>query len=411
MKKLTTLLFAAFVAILSLPAHAQVAAGVGVKPAYVAPNYQMLPGKVYVDVSKLPQPRPAFKDVRITEICTMPDCNPSTIANNYEADFNSGSFRIGCSLSHVAFDDPLVFPGQSGKTHGHIFFGNTKTRAATDVSNMAASGDSTCTGGILNRTGYWAPFFVYECPSDTAVARGCDASRHGEPIIGTAMNFYYKNSGAISSDTTIWPPAGLRFISGKANATTPDDFDGQYQCYRRDGQNPVGFGPNIPTPAQALAVSGCEKIDMIVGMQQCWDGVNLSSPDHQSHMRRRPFYQTCAQAFPTTHPVTIPDIALNIFFPVKNDADLAFWRLTSDPSYTSGQPAGWTAHADWVDGWDRTPNLMGWGSGNITDIIMFQCGGKGRPLVNGGRGTHNDCHNHILGTPNPAKPNTHYTVY
>ena len=40
-----------------------------------------------------------------------------------------GAFRINCSLSHMNFDDPIVFPGQSRATHLHAFFGNTAVNA------------------------------------------------------------------------------------------------------------------------------------------------------------------------------------------------------------------------------------------------------------------------------------------
>lgn len=407
MNKIKMAAVACFAA-LSNMAFAQVG-GVGDKPAYVAPTYDMPAGKIYVDVNKIAKPRPAFKTVRIKESCTDPTCGGDNFVNQYALGFNSGSFRVGCSLSHVAFDDPLVFPGQSGRTHGHQFFGNTKTRAATDVANMAASGDSTCAGGILNRTGYWAPFYVYHCPPETAVARGCNAARNGEPVFGEKMNFYYKNATDISSNTTIWPPAGLRMIAGNATATSPQNGSvAKYQCYANYGA-PPDFG-SIPTKAQAAVYGGCNYIDMIIYFPACWDGVNLDSPNHQSHMAYRNAPQTCAQLYPGTYPVTIPDISLNIVIKIKDQNDLDFLRLTSDRPASDGYLPGISAHADWVDGWDRTPNLMGWGSGTLTDILMLQCGSKNLPLVNGSP-QHRDCHNNLLGRPNPNRPTTTYMVY
>ena len=382
--------------------------GVGPKPTPVTPSYDMPAGKIYIDISKIPKPRPAHKEARIKESCTGTDCNTgSNGINQYTVpagNFNSGSFRVVCGLSHVAFDDPLVWPGQAGKTHGHQFFGNTGTKFSSDVANMAATGDSTCVGGTLNRTGYWAPFFVYECPPATAAARGCNAARNGEPIFGTSMNFYYKNSPAISSNTTVWPPVGLRMIAGNATATGPDTVGAYvFQCYANNGFT-YNFN-RLPLAADGAPYGGCYVIDMIIGFQQCWNGVNLDSPNHQSHVAHRPYYQTCAQAYPTTFPITMPGISLNVKFKVANQADLAFWRLSSDPPYTSGQPAGYTAHADWVDGWNRD-QLNGWGI-NLPDAIMLWCGSKGLA----GNNTHRDCHNHLIGNINPAKPTTTYTLY
>ena len=36
-----------------------------------------------------------------------------------------GAFRTVCEFSHMAFDDPIVYPGQPGRSHLHVFFGNT----------------------------------------------------------------------------------------------------------------------------------------------------------------------------------------------------------------------------------------------------------------------------------------------
>ena len=36
-----------------------------------------------------------------------------------------GAFRIPCAYSHMAFNDPIVYPGQPGRAHLHTFFGNT----------------------------------------------------------------------------------------------------------------------------------------------------------------------------------------------------------------------------------------------------------------------------------------------
>ncbi len=35
-----------------------------------------------------------------------------------------GAIRVSCHANHFNFDDPIVYPGQSGKAHLHMFFGN-----------------------------------------------------------------------------------------------------------------------------------------------------------------------------------------------------------------------------------------------------------------------------------------------
>ena len=72
----------------------------------------------------------------------------------------SGSFRTMCSLAKMAFDDPIVFPGQPGKSHLHMFFGNTAVSGNSTAASIKSTGNGTCKGGTLNRTAYWTPAMV-----------------------------------------------------------------------------------------------------------------------------------------------------------------------------------------------------------------------------------------------------------
>ncbi len=81
----------------------------------------------------------------------------------------------------MTFDDPIVYPGQPGRSHLHTFFGNTGTNANSTASSIANTGNSTCRGGTLNRSSYWVPAMI-----DT---------RTGTPVKPTTSNFYYKTGG------------------------------------------------------------------------------------------------------------------------------------------------------------------------------------------------------------------------
>ncbi|MYS09464.1 DUF1996 domain-containing protein, partial [Streptomyces sp. SID6041] len=45
-------------------------------------------------------------------------------------------FQAGCSVTHTAPDDPIVYPGQFGKSHDHTFMGNTSTNAASTTASL-----------------------------------------------------------------------------------------------------------------------------------------------------------------------------------------------------------------------------------------------------------------------------------
>jgi hypothetical protein len=67
-----------------------------------------------------------------------------------------GAFRFICNPAHLAKDDPIVYPGQAGKSHLHQFFGNTAANANSTYESLRTTGQSTC-NSPLNRSAYWMP--------------------------------------------------------------------------------------------------------------------------------------------------------------------------------------------------------------------------------------------------------------
>lgn len=479
----------------SAPVFAQGAVGGGGdKPAPLAPDYSMPAGKIYVDLTTLPKRQPYRQTARVKTSCvgTYASCNPALNVPNrtysttpgaagYQ---NSGAVRVQCSFSHVAFDDPIVWRGQAGRTHLHAFYGNTTTGFGTDPAQMATVGFSTCTGGLLNRTGYWVPTMIYECPVGST--NGCTLARHGEVIAASTGVFYYKIDLGFSTDsggyggtlytgsvsgTTLtvasvqsgpalavgssvkytgmlttpkitalgtgtggagtytinqsltlgagttfqtgtpatWLPAGLRMIAGSATATsylTNDQFAAtfDYTC-----GVPGTVFQNIPTAAQIAgnALGQCAQggtnnyLQMSVNFPSCWDGVNLDSPNHQSHMKYVHFYEGCNSA---THPNVLPVVELRIRFYGMLDADIPYLSLSSDPPRSGGQTRGWTAHADWANGWDQTTVIPELGM-TVTDAFKKECHSVGiSPTRN------SDCHADLLGNPNLDNANW-WTLY
>lgn len=263
---------------------------------------------------------------------------------------NTGSFRMTCLFSHMSNDDPIVWPRQKGRAHHHTFFGNANTDANSTNVSLATTGSSTCNGGIANRSGYWIPSMI-----DTAT---------GIPIKPAYGIFYYKtgNAGAVTI-----PPAGLRMIAGSAQATVDqedrivrftcnDDID-SLAAYNGRKQHIV----DCPSGG-----------DMLYRLEfpSCWNGVDMDSPNHQSHMA----YSNNGVC-PSTHPVIIPVITYNIHYKVPIGGSTVNWRLSSD-NYSLSQRGGTSAHGDWMNGW------------NLTEFAIW---------FNNCLKTIDDCHGDLLG--------------
>ncbi|MBF2008578.1 DUF1996 domain-containing protein [Chlorogloeopsis fritschii PCC 9212] len=258
-----------------------------------------------------------------------------------------GAFRTLCDFSHMNNDDAIIFPGQSGKSHSHTYFGNTQADAFSSYDSLRSSGNSTCRGGSANRTAYWVPTLF---------------DKQGQAIKPAESHFYYKSGYfGIAASQINEIPDGLKMVVGNAQATSSQNTDILYWgCWNRY----VG---------KSGSIQKCDVGDFVVmniDFPQCWDGVNLDSSDHKSHVVF-PVNGAC----PSTHSVAIPNITMKVLYPVPSDGDVSGWRLSSD-SYGTDQPGGYSIHGDWFDGWDT----------EIKDAWTNNCVKKGI-----------DCHSNLLG--------------
>ncbi len=301
-----------------------------------------------VDISKNIKPATSYSEKRILA--------SNLIKDQPTAGDGTGQFRISCDVSHMSNDDPLVYPNQQGAAHHHTFFGNTTTNYKSDLSNLSIAGNSTCMGGIANRSAYWVPSMI-DTSTDTAL----------KPVQAL---WYYKTGYTVPHEYITAPPKGLRMITGNSKAISEQAgrFP-EFTCFKEN--DPSSFSTKgLPNCSQG------RQIVVHIAFPQCWDGVNLDSPDHKSHMAEADSNLTTLNKCPTTHPVAIPAITLNIKYDITNSEGTANWRLSSDNYAKSGYNAGYSAHADWVNGWDE----------KVMAGIVKNC-------LNSGK----DCGTHMLG--------------
>lgn len=395
------------------------------RPAAVDPAFIMPAGKIYVDLKTMRAKRVAANAPRVEISCVGPTSGcPESLFPRPPNGEVGGAFRIGCTFSHVGFADPIVYPGRPGMTHLHVFFGNTSTDSYSDVENMATVGNSTCAGGTINRTGYWVPPMIYHCPAGST--DGCDRSRDGEIQYPSANEAYYKSDCCYNSTgnnaivmSMQWPPAGLRMIAGSATSTAVLTTH-RYDCEPGPGANydhiPTTAEVNANTASRGDGVNACQTLWHLIYFPQCWDGVNLDSPNHQSHMKFADAFLGCNDS---AYPVLFPTISYNIIYPIKSPADLDHLRLSSDqPKLTAAGAcatlshnwcAGATLHGDWLNGWATaltpipgTPRTFG-----ITDAVLQNCL-RPETGVSTTRGYGFDCHVDNIGPIDPVTPNTYY---
>ena len=184
-------------------------------------------------------------------------------------------FVVSCAYSHSAYDDPIVALGQPGLSHRHDFFGNRRTDAFSTPDSML--GQATSCERQLDTAAYWAPTLF----------------DHGDPVSPLGLDAYYRPGPGIDPTTVEPYPHGLMMISGDHTSTTPQSnaFVG-WACGSQG--DPEVLPPTCPADAP---------LRLKVVFPDCWDGVNLDSEDHTSHVAA-----SVGGSCPDSHPVAVPQL-------------------------------------------------------------------------------------------------------
>jgi hypothetical protein len=72
-------------------------------------------------------------------------------------------------------------------------------------------------------------------------------------------------------------------------------------------------------------------IRMTIIFPSCWDGKNLDSPDHKSHVAYAPGAALAGDKCPTTHPVRIPQVMYEVMYDTSSFADPSYFTNGKQP--------------------------------------------------------------------------------
>jgi hypothetical protein len=222
---------------------------------------------------------------------------------------HDGIFLSVCLPSHMAMDDPIVHPGEPGASHQHEFFGNTTTDANSTLASLQA-GETTCRIAA-DTAAYWVPTLLAD----------------GERVAPLKVNAYYLRAGR--SGRIVPFPSGIKIIAGDSHATTA-------QSTMVTGWKCSGLRIK-PLSAEPVACPMGAHNVLVIRFPDCWNGKDLDSADHQSHMAYR-----VRGACPAGFPVQVPKLSLNVHYQLTSVNDLT---LSSGSIHTS--------HADFFNAWNQ----------------------------------------------------------
>lgn len=283
-----------------------------------------------------------------------------------------GAFRFVCSPGQLNYDDALFYPGEPGKAHLHQYFGNLEADAHSTYESLRRSGESTCSSD-LNRSAYWMPAML---DGKGNVVRPHRADIYykrrpaSDPWFTTSFRKQNKNRPAIL-------PRGLRYVFGwdQTRADRQQPVNQQWKCVDNRTWSAVGTSGDM-----AHALSQCGPgltLYASLSTPECWDGKNLDSPNHQSHMAVMVRDRHTSELYcPASHPVVLAQFTLTVEWNIETGDDTRLWHLSSDHMMPPGSPRGASLHSDWFGAWEDDV-MERWHAGCIDKLLNCSDGNLG----------------------------------
>ena len=284
-----------------------------------AENYRWIGGGTFTVTATAgtPPERPETPDSGVRHDVTRGTnrSSPMTVNDASTETLSHHGVRVYCTVSHLSYDDPIVYPGESGAAHLHLFWGNTGADAFTTAASLAADGRASCEGGRNNRSAYWAPALFDE---------------GGQAVLPESVFVYYKSQGV--GDGTELDRATIRPIPDGLQMIARRDMPGGGGGLRIERGPSGGIRIQVRFP-ECLRTEGGRAV--------------LSGEGGNAHVAyQSPAFDGSAGHCPPSHPYRIPQVSYIINYAVPLESD---WRLASDHH---GMAKGESLHADYFASWD-----------------------------------------------------------
>ncbi|GHA20767.1 hypothetical protein GCM10010303_33800 [Streptomyces purpurascens] len=230
---------------------------------------------------------------------------PNGLASNGDGG-STGTFTTQCGTNENEnrnSDNVIVAPGVSnGAQHQHDYVGNQNNNAFASDEDLA-NGETTCQNQGDKSTYFWPVIRIQDGSDDIDAGQPGGGQDGNVGKIVEPAQAELKFVGNRTSDVVAMPKA-LRIITGDAKAFTNglNNANTSWSC--------TGFEDRQSTDKYTICPEGSSVV-RTSNFQSCWDGQNIDSANHRTHVDFVEADGSCSNGFQA-----IPQLQVRLVYDV-----------------------------------------------------------------------------------------------